>query len=259
MSAEPKTPYLSVIIPCWNEQKNLEQGALDEVHRHLAAQPYPWEVVVVNDGSTDDSRNLVRRFIEGKAGFFLLDIPHGGKLAAIREGLQKARGETVLFTDMDQSTPITELDKLLRWIRQGFEVVIGSRGKAREGSSLLRKAGSAVFSAIRRLVLLPGIADTQCGFKLCRREAALKIFPRIQMVPRAPKPGAWKVSAYDVEFLYLCQRAGYRIKEIEVAWRNRDQSDTKGLRGEAARYLAESADMAREVCRVILNQIRRRY
>lgn len=259
MPADSQEPTISVVIPCYNEAKNLERGVLDEVHAYLAVQSFPWEVIVVNDESTDSSRELVRRAIEDKPNFSLHDIPHGGKPAAIWAGIQRARGEMILFTDMDQSTPIEELDKLLPWHRQGFDVVIGSRQATREGTSLLRKLGSLVFLTLRRRALLPAIMDTQCGFKLCRRQVALELFPRLEFLRQVQRPTGWKVTAFDVEFLYLVDRAGYKIQEVVVRWRNRDESDTKGQQGEMARYIHESINMAREVARVKRNQIRGFY
>ena len=259
MVTERQQPILSVVLPCYNEQKNLERGVLDEVYQYLAGQALPWEVVIVNDESTDDSRRFIESYIQDKADFFLFDIPHGGKPAAVWEGIQQARGEMILFSDMDQSTPLHELDKLVPWYRAGFDVVIGSRQTTREGSSLLRKAGSFVFLTLRRLFLLPGIMDTQCGFKLCRRDVSLQIFPHLEFLRQQEQPTGWKVTAFDVEFLYLVDRAGYRIKEVLVSWRNRDESDTKSQQGELARYVQESINMGREVSRVKLNQIRGVY
>ena len=258
MQTKPN-PHISVIIPCYNEEKNLERKVLDQVHEYLAGQTYTWEVIIVNDESTDNSRNLIERFTESTGYFSLYDIPHGGKPAAVWAGIQQARGEIVLFTDMDQSTPICELDKLTPWYKQGFDVVIGSRGSNREGFAIIRQVGSAIFRGLRRLFLLPNISDTQCGFKSCRRDAALQIFPHLEFFKRKDKPQGWKVSAYDVELLYLWKKAGYSIKEIEVQWQNRDESDTKDQTGEMARYFKESFDMAKEVARVKLNQVKGLY
>jgi len=257
--SDTQAPTLSVIIPCYNEARNLERGVLDEVHDYLARQPFSWEVVIVNDESTDRSKCLVEQALDGKENFYLFDIPHGGKPAAVWEGIRRARGEAVLLTDMDQSTPIEELSKLLPWYEQGYDVVIGSRQMTREGSSLVRKIGSLVFLNLRRLALLSDIIDTQCGFKLGRRQVLLELFPQLEFLRRAEKPSGWKVTAFDVELLYLVDRAGYRIKEGTVHWRNRDESDTKGQQGEMARYLHESINMAREVTRVKLNQMRGVY
>ena len=251
--------HVSVIIPCYNEERNLQSGVLDEVYQYLTMQDYSWEVIVVDDESTDGSRQLVERFIRGKDDFHLFDIPHGGKPAAVWAGIQKACGEIVLFTDMDQSTPISELGKLLDWYEQGCDAVIGSPGITREGFSIIRRVGSFVFRTLRRLFLLPKISDTQCGFKSCRRQAALEVFPRLQFFKQEDKPTGWKVSAYDVELLHLLEKAGCSIKEVEVSWRNRDESDTKDQTGELTRYLRESIEMVQEVFRVKRNQIQGVY
>jgi glycosyltransferase involved in cell wall biosynthesis len=248
-----------VIIPCYNEGKNLQRGVLEEVDQYLAGQPFSWEVVIVNDESTDNSKALIEDFVRDRAGFSLLDIPHGGKPAAIWAGIGQASGEMVLFTDMDQSTPISELSELLPWYESGYDVVIGSRRTEREGSSLIRKAGSFVFLTLRRLFLLRDIIDTQCGFKLCRRQVALETFPHLEFLKQEEKPVGWKVTAYDVELLYIAERAGYSIKEVEVAWSNRDESDTKSQKSDLARYMNESMQMGQEVIRVKLNQLKGMY
>jgi len=259
MTHKEQHPTVSVIIPCYNEEKNLEKEVLTEVYRYLEQQSYPWEVIIVNDESTDNSQPLIAHFIKDKPGFALVDIPHGGKPVAVWAGIQQATGDIVLFTDMDQSTPIAELSKLLPWYDQGFDVVIGSRGAVREGFSLLRQAGSLVFRNLRRLLLLRDISDTQCGFKSCRRQIALEIFPRLQFFQQTLKPTGWKVTAYDVELLYLFEKAGYKIKEVTVEWCNRDQSDTKSQQSDFARYINESVEMAKEIVRVKRNQRRGFY
>ncbi len=259
MYDERPQPYLSLVIPCYNEARNLESGVLGEVHRYLTGRDYLWEVIIVNDASTDKSRRLVEDFIQDKQGFHLFDIPHGGKPAAVWAGIQKARGEIVLFTDMDQSTPLRELEKLLPWYGKGYDVVIGSRGTEREGFSIVRRVGSMVFRSLRRLILLREISDTQCGFKSCRRQAAMEIFPQLQFFKQKDRPKGWKVSAYDVELLHLFEKAGYTLKEVEVEWLNRDQSDTKDQTGALARYLRESVEMTREVLRVRFNELKGLY
>ncbi len=259
MPSELAGPHVSVVIPCYNEEGNLKRGVLEEVQGYLSAQDFSWEVIVVNDESTDDSRRLIEGFVQNRADFCLLDIPHGGKPAAVWAGIQQAAGEIVLFTDMDQSTPLSELRALLPWYERGYDVVIGSRGTERAGFSILRRVGSFVFRALRRLILLPNISDTQCGFKSCRREAALEVFPQLQFFKQQGSPKGWKVSAYDVELLHLFEKAGYSLKEVEVEWRNTDESDTKGRTGELSRYLRESVEMTREIVRVRLNEVRGLY
>jgi dolichyl-phosphate beta-glucosyltransferase len=256
---ERARPYLSVVIPCYNEERNLERGVLDEVYAYLAGRDFRWETIIVNDESTDDSKGLIERFIQDKERFYLFDIPHGGKPAAVWAGIQEARGEIVLFTDMDQSTPLKELEKLLPWYAKGYDVVIGSRGTEREGFSIIRQIGSVVFRSLRRLILLRDVSDTQCGFKSCRREAALEVFPQLQFFKQKDKPTGWKVSAYDVELLYLFDKAGYSMIEVEVEWQNRDESVTKDQSGALARYLKESLEMTKEVIRVKRNQMKGLY
>jgi dolichyl-phosphate beta-glucosyltransferase len=229
------------------------------VDHYLSSQEYRWEVIVVNDESTDSSTSLIKQFIQDKPGFLLFDIPHGGKPAAVWAGIQAAQGEIVLFTDMDQSTPLEEWEKLLPWYERGYDVVIGSRGAEREGFSIIRQVGSVVFRTLRRLVLLRDISDTQCGFKSCRRHAALEVFPQLQFFKQKDKPKGWKVSAYDVELLHIFAKAGYALKEVEVEWLNRDQSDTKGQTGALTRYLSESVEMTKEVLRVSLNELKGMY
>lgn len=253
-------PYLSVVIPCYNEEKNLENRVLDEVAEYLAAQNFTWEVIIVNDESTDNSRALVQEFAQTHPRFALFDIPHGGKPAAVWAGIQHARGDVVLLTDMDQSTPIRELGKLLPWYERGYDTVIGSRGSAREGFSIVRKVGSLVFRKVRGWLILRDIGDTQCGFKLFRRSVLLALFPRLEFFHRGRRTVGWQVTAYDVELLYLINKAGYRIKEVTVEWYNRDQSDTKShVKGELPRYARESVEMAQEILRVKMNQWRGMY
>jgi len=257
MPSQP--PSISVIIPCYNEAKNLERGVLDEVYQYFAQQDYAWEVIIINDASTDNSKQIIERYIEGKPNLTLFDIPHGGKPSAIWAGIQRAKGDVILTTDMDQSTPIRELGKLLPWCEQGFEVVVGSRGTAREGFSIVRKAGSFVFGTLRGFVLLRNIADTQCGFKLYRRQVVTKFFPHLEAIRQKERPSGWKVTAFDIELLFLIEEGGYKIKEVVVDWCNRDQSDTKSQTSELARYVNESIDMAQQVIRVKLNQLRGLY
>lgn len=260
MPETEKTPYVSVIIPCYNEEKNIEKKKLEEVKAYLTHRPYSWEVIVVNDGSSDRSKALMLEIIKRNPFFSVFDIPHGGKPRAIWAGIQKSRGDILVLADMDQSTPIGEMDKLISGFDEGFDVVIGSRGILRQGFPMLRKTGSIVFKFLRRLFLLRDIDDTQCGFKACRRDAAMKTFDRLRYFQQAKDPSGWKVSAYDVELLYLFKKAGYRIKEVEVQWSDCDASDTKcHPGGDFRRYVNESIEMAREVIRVKRNQLKGLY
>ena len=242
-------PYLSVVVPCYNEAENLQRGVLSEIYEYLRRQDYPYEVVVSDDGSTDESRELVCAWIADKPAFRLVENPHGGKPSAVWGGLQAARGEIVLFTDMDQSTPIDQVARLLPRFEEGYQVVIGSRGRARRDFPLYRRMGSAVFGAFRRLLLLHDIQDTQCGFKALRTEVALRLFPKLEAIASPQATTGWKVTAFDVELLYLAERVGLPIAEVEVEWADRDVS-----RGKGKSYWKESKEMAEQVWRIKRNE-----
>jgi dolichyl-phosphate beta-glucosyltransferase len=247
---------VSIIIPCYNEEKNLNRGVLDQVFNFLKTQKFIWEVVICNDESTDKSLTLAKNFADKHQNFRVIDLPHGGKPSAVWGGIQQAKYPIVLFTDMDQSTPLKEIIKLLPYF-ESFDIVIGSRGSHRDGNTFLRKLGSKVFLLGRRLILLHSISDTQCGFKAMKTDVAKKLFPNLQFFKdKTPKKG-WRVSAYDVELLFMAQKWGYSIKEVQVVWKNEDTSTTKGDLN--ARYKKESMQMAQEIWRVMTNNFKGIY
>lgn len=246
-------PYLSVVIPCYNESENLQKGVLNEIYEFLKNQKFVWEVIISDDGSTDDSRELTEKFIRDKKGFRLIENIHGGKPSAIWGGIKDAQGQYVLFTDMDQSAPIGEVLKLIPFFNR-YEVVIGSRGTERKNFSLFRKIGSAVFRAIRKIILLKDIDDTQCGFKAFRTDVAKKIFPKLQFFKKEKEVKGWKVTSFDVELLFIAEKLGYKIKEVSIEWQDRDVS-----KGKKKSYLKESKEMLGQIIRVKINDIRGLY
>lgn len=248
---------LSIIIPCYNEENNLKRGVLDQVLNFLNTVSFKWEVIICNDESTDNSLKLVKEFSNKHKGFRVLDLPHGGKPAAVWGGIQEAKYPLVLFTDMDQSTPLKEINKLLPYYDQNFDVVIGSRGITRTGNSFFRKLMSSVFLTGRRLVFLPNIIDTQCGFKSFKTEIAKELFPKLEFFKEKSQSEGWRVSAFDVELLFMAQKSGYKIKEVTVDWINEDTSITKG--DNAARFKKESIQMIQEILRVKLNDLKGTY
>jgi len=248
---------LSIIIPCYNEENNLKRGVLKEVYDYIKDQKYPWEVLVCNDESTDNSLQLVKEFTKNHSGFRVLDLPHGGKPSAVWGGIKEAKYPIVLFTDMDQSTPLKEVAKLLPYFDQGFDVVIGSRGASREGNSFIRKLMSQAFLIGRRLFLLPNIVDTQCGFKALRTDLAKDLFPKLQFFKDKTDNKGWRVSAFDVELLFMAQKWGHKIKEVLVDWKNEDSSTTKG--DNSLRFKKESRQMIQEIIRVKRNDLKGFY
>lgn len=256
MSKNKSNFSLSVVIPCYNEENNLNRGVLNQVYDYLKNQTYNWEVIIANDGSTDNSLKIAQNFSKNHKGFVALDLPHGGKPSALKGGLAKVKNDIVLFTDMDQSTPISELSKLLPYFSKGYQVVIGSRGTERHNFSLSRRLASAIFSSVRRLILLPGIVDTQCGFKAFKSDVARAIFPKLAYFSDRLDQSGWTVSAYDVEFLFMAQFLGYKIKEVKVKWQDEDTSTTKN-RGD--KFKKESIQMAKEIYRIKLKHLKGGY
>lgn len=249
-------PYLSIIIPCYNEEENLKRDVLQEVADYLNKKDFSYEVIISDDGSSDNSRKLVKQAIKDKPKFRLLENKHGGKPWAVWKGIEAAKGEWILFTDMDQSTPIKELEKLLPFMKQDYQVVIGSRGMKREGFSIIRKIGSGVFKALRSVLLLPGIDDTQCGFKAMERRVAVQVFPELQFFQDIDKEvKGWRVSAFDIEMLFLSRKKGYKVKEVKVEWLDRDAA----IEGKQKSYFKESKQMGQEVLRVKLNDLQGKY
>jgi len=245
-------PYLSIIIPMFNEVGNLKKGVLEEVYKFLKNQKFSWEVIISDDGSTDESRELIKEFIKKTEGFRLLENPHGGKPFAIRAGVEKAEGEICLFTDMDQSAPISELEKLLPFFSEGFDVVIGSRGKERKEFPWYRKVLSWGFRNLRRVILLRDLIDTQCGFKSFRTDVGRNIFAKMTIFQKRGK--GWRVGAWDVEFLFVAEKQGYKIREVPVLWEDKDIA-----LGKERNFLKESKEMFFEILRVKINDWRGKY
>lgn len=245
--------YLSVVIPCYNETENLQRGVLDEVNDFLAKQNFSWEVIISDDGSTDESKKIVSEQVKGKKNFRLVENSHGGKPLAVWSGIKNAGGEYVLFTDMDQSTPIKEVLKLIPYFEK-YEVVIGSRGMERENFSILRKIGSNVFRVFRKILMLRDINDTQCGFKTFQTNVAKKIFPMLQFFKKEETIKGWKVTSFDVELLFIAEKLGFKVKEVPVEWKDRDVA-----KGKKKSYLKESKEMLMQILRVKLNDLRGLY
>ncbi len=243
---------LSIIIPNYNEKENIQAGALEQVAAYLKKVDYSWEVIISDDGSTDGSRDLADAFVKKYKGFRLLKNPHGGKAAAINAGVSAAKGEIILFTDMDQSTPLKEVEKLLPYYEEGYDIVFGSRGKGRKDFTLLRQITSWGFRTFRQLFLLSHIVDTQCGFKSFRAKVAKELFPKLSVLKEKAK--GWTVSAFDVELLFLAEKAGYKMKEVEVEWSQKDISTGKGNK-----MVKESIDMAKQIITVKLNDLKGLY
>lgn len=240
---------LSVVVPSYNEENNLKRGVLDVVSNHLENLKISYEVIVVDDGSTDSSIELIEKYID--KNFKLVKNKHGGKAIAVMTGMEKANGEIVLFTDMDQATPINQLDKFLPKFEQGYDIVIGSR-TGRKGAPIVRKLSAWGFSILRGLILGLPFKDTQCGFKAFSKASINKILPKIK--------GEWGVihfkggavnAGFDVELLYLAKKYGFKVAEVEVEW---NYVDT-----ERVQIIKDALAAIYDMLRIRINDLKGKY
>lgn len=222
MCVSTKQIYLSVIIPCYDEMANLQKGVLDKVQHFLEKKKIPYEVIIADDGSKDGSVEFIENFIKENPHFILIKNPHYGKAGAVTTGMLKANGKYRLFTDMDQATPIEEVDKLLPYLEDGeYDIAIGSRGTTRKGAPAIRLFISKSAIILRQyLVGMRDIVDMQCGFKLFTSEAAETIFSKFYTLNNGFEKvnGTAITSGFDVELLFLAKKNSYTIKEVPVRW-----------------------------------------
>ncbi len=216
------TIYLSVVIPSYDEMANLQKGVLEKIDRFLSKKSYSFEVIIVDDGSKDGSIEFVEDFIKDHSQFTVIKNPHFGKAGAVTTGMLKAKGKYRLFTDMDQATPIEELDTVLPFLEnEQFDLVIGSRKNQRKGAPLIRLFVSRSNIVLRKLIVgILDISDTQCGFKIFKDSVASDIFETFRKIKKGfiATNGAAVTSGFDVELLYIAEKKGYKIKEVPVKW-----------------------------------------
>lgn len=211
-------PLLSIIIPAYNEEKRLGL-TLRKILDYLDTRQIQAEIIVVDDGSTDRTAELAGEILRDWPLYRIISLPENlGKGAAVKEGMLRASGDYILFSDADLSTPIEELEKMLPLAREGYELVIASRAlpmsEIKKRQSWLRENMGKTFNFLVRLLLLKDIKDTQCGFKLFQKEAAEKIFSEMQCCG----------FAFDVEVLLLARQLGYKIAQVPVVWVNSPES-----------------------------------
>lgn len=247
LATQPETarPRYSIVVPAYNEGARVG-GTLQQILDHLRAQQWSAEVVVVDDGSRDNTLEVLNRFSREHPQVRVIENPgNQGKGYAVRNGMMHARGEILLFTDADMSSPISEAGKLFAALEQGADVAIGSRWLDPtlqfQRQSLQRQALSRIYNLFLRIVLLFPYRDTQCGFKAFTRRAAEMIFPR-QRITR------W---GFDPEILFLAHRMRLKVAEIPVRWGH----DT----GSKIHPLRDGIRMALDTLRVRWNAITGKY
>lgn len=221
-----QTPRLSIVIPAYNEEHRLGP-TLRRLHEYLSAQDYSWEILVVSNGSTDDTAGLVHRCATDMPDLQLIDIPERGKGIASRTGALQSRGEVVFLCDADLSMPPQSLASFLTLIDRA-DIVAGSReasGAKRFREPWHRHFMGRVFNRLVQTIAVAGIEDTQCGFKALRRHVAFDLFSEQRL----------NGFAFDVELLYLARKYGYRVEELGIEWHFDDDTrvrpgvDTLGM------------------------------
>lgn len=237
-------PALSVVVPALDEERCIE-SFLDRVSRCLDSWGFAWEIVVVDDGSRDGTVGRVERWAQSDGRVRLLRQPHGGKGAAIRRGMLAARGSWRFMADADLSVAPDDWAVFLDAIRDAdpADLIVGSReapGARRIGEPLSRHLIGRLFNRIVQACAVPGLNDTQCGFKVLNEAAAAALFPHVTV----------EGFAFDVELLFLARLGGFRIREVGVVWTCRRDSRVRLSRGAAA-----FADVAR----IRWRQFRGRY
>lgn len=222
-------PFLSIIIPAYNEENRLP-GTLEQVFNFLKDQPYQAEVLVVENGSSDGTLAAARAFAERHPALRVLQEEHSGKGRAVRRGVNEARGEYLFLCDADLSMPVEQIAKFLPPALTDFDIAIASReapGAVRHNEPAYRHFTGRVFNTLIRWLVLPNIQDTQCGFKCFRAQAVRPLFESQTLM-------GW---SFDVEILFLAHRRGLRVREIPIHWYYNGESKVSILRDSLRMFL----------------------
>jgi len=249
IATQVERPYLSVVIPAYNESRRLPAN-LPKVFAYLDGQPYAAEVIVVDDGSEDDVASIVERFQKEHPNLRLIRNPHRGKAYTVRTGVLAARGCYIFQCDADLSMPVEELAKLLKALEEGYDVVVGWRAR-RYHLPWYRQIMSLIYHLVVQAIVVRGVRDTQSGFKCYRRPVAHDIFRRTMLYSGEAEIKGPAVTGFDVEILFLAQQSGYRIKEVPVEWYYAERSTVNPIK-DSLRNLGD-------VIRVRLNDLQGKY
>jgi dolichyl-phosphate beta-glucosyltransferase len=245
---------LSIIIPAYNEEVRLP-ATIEESCQFLESLGVKWELVIADDGSSDGTGEVAAEAARSRSEVRHLPLKHGGKAQAVRAGIREARGDVIIFTDADLATPIRYVSEAYQLLIKEYDLVIGSRegiGAERQGEPIHRHWMGRLYNYVVQAVLLPGIKDTQCGFKGFRREVARDLFSSSVLYPDGGKEVKGPlVTGFDVELLFLARKRGYSICELPVVW--------KHVSGSKVRPGIDGFLMLKDVFQVRINDLRGRY
>jgi dolichyl-phosphate beta-glucosyltransferase len=223
---------ISVVIPAYNEEARLAV-TLQKIHSYLNKKNFAYEVIVVDDGSSDRTKEIAIASTLHQTGKLkiLANINNRGKGFSVKKGILAARGDLILFSDADLSTPIEEIEKLFKALEAGYDIAIGSRSikgaEVKRHQPFYREYMGRFFNILVQLFVLRGIVDTQCGFKLFKANAARDIASNMKL----------EHFAFDVEMLYLALKKGYKVKEAPVVWVNFPESRVNPVRDSTRMFL----------------------
>ena len=246
-------PHLSVIIPAYNEEPNFKKGTVNEVPEFLKKQGYTYEILIVDDGSSDNTASLAQDFANKHDHVRVIKNSHEGKAATVKTGVKEAKGDYILFTDFDQATPLSEVEKLLSNFPT-YDIVIGSRqlpGAKREKEPFYRHLMGLGFNLVVQTLAVRGIWDTQAGFKCFKGDVAKKLFEKLKVYGKGKKVKGALVTAFDVELLFIAKKMGYKIKELPIIWHHVATTRVNPLK--------DSLRMFRDVVKIRLNDLRGIY
>ncbi|HIE43968.1 MAG TPA: glycosyltransferase family 2 protein [Candidatus Omnitrophica bacterium] len=216
---------LSVVVPAFNEEKRIE-STIHRLVNYLEGQSYGYEIIVVDDGSTDSTKSKIKNMAERYEMLRMVENQeNAGKGYAVKRGVSHATGEFILLTDTDMSTPMEELGKLFFWLKEGYDIAIGSRGLP-ESRIIVRQTWcrqnmGRLFNLLVHIFFLLPFRDTQCGFKLFKGDVAKTLFNKQRI----------SGFAFDVEILYLAKREKFKIREVPVEWKNYSPSKLHLFKG----------------------------